>query len=157
MADTTRRTRSDSVKKAVEVFQVAADVIPVPEGFQSDHPEFGRVWEAFTRARAKEDWRPMDLILLARVCDLEVMIREQREAIKFEGVIAVNTRGTQVENPRLRVFDTLVRQQMAIIRSMSLNTTDSDSRTVAKASKQEEKAVQVLKEHGPESLLAMPN
>jgi hypothetical protein len=50
--------------------------------------------------------------------------------LDIEGVVMFNDRGTPIENPLARVIDTLTRQQMTVIRSMSLNQSDSDPRTL---------------------------
>lgn len=99
----------------------------------------------------------MDLITLARIVTLEIFIREQWAKLQEEGVIMINARGTQIANPRFNVYDQSVRQQAALIRSMSLNATESDYRTVAKSARQEEAAAKIIKDKGAESLLAMPN
>lgn len=115
------------------------------------------IWTAFTRARPADSWRSFDLILLARAADLEVDIRRQKKAINEEGYVVVNNRGTQIENPRIRTWDTMVRQQLAVIRSLSLNQTASDPRTLNRQGKEDEKAVELIKGEGAKSLLARPN
>ena len=48
-----------------------------------------------------------------------------------------NKRGTSIPNPLLSVIDTLERRQLAVIRSMSLNQTASDPRTINRSAKVE--------------------
>jgi hypothetical protein len=67
----------------------------------------------------------------------------------------VNQRGTPVVNPLVSVLDTMLRQQLALIRSMSLNAT-IDPRAIEAAAREESKARSVLEEKGVTSLLAMP-
>jgi hypothetical protein len=50
----------------------------------------------------------------------------------------------------------LQRQQLAIIRSMSLTQTGQDPRTMNDNALAEKEALGVLKQNGAESLLAMP-
>ena len=54
------------------------------------------------------------------------------------------------------MIDTLERRQLAVIRSMSLNQTASDPRTINGAAKVESKARAALKEIGVEGLIAKP-
>ena len=71
--------------------------------------------------------------------------------------------GMMVENKRLfkcpipiSVIDTLERRQLAVIRSMSLNQTASDPRTINGTAKVEDKARAALKTVGIERLIAQP-
>ena len=79
------------------------------------------IWGQFTRARAREDWRDMDLLLLAKVVRMEADIRQHQAAVEAQGVIIENQRGTPIPNPLLAIIDTVERRQLAVIRSMSLN------------------------------------
>ena len=123
----TRAKRTDSVLEKTKAFASFA-VIPVPHGVKLTEEELC-VWDSFTRARAREYWRDLDLILLVKAVRLEVAIRKHQSLLDNSGPLIKNQRGTLVENPMLRVVDTLQRQQLSIIRSMSLNTIDADSRT----------------------------
>lgn len=135
-----RRKRSDSIEAKVQAFQGAIKDIEPPEYIQITDEEELAVWRQFTRARAREDWRDMDLILLAKVVKTEVKIRRHEELLVSEGEIMENQRGTPIVNPRAQLIDTLTRQQLSVIRSMSLNQTASDARTVnAKAKTASEK------------------
>jgi hypothetical protein len=45
--------------------------VPLPEGITLRSDEEHVIWGQFTRARAREDWRDMDLLLLAKVVRME--------------------------------------------------------------------------------------
>ena len=154
----TRSKRADETQtsRKVDAFQKAGEVISPPPGVHLRSDEERTIWDQFTRARAKDDWRDMDLILLGKVVRLEAELRKLEAMIDAEGYRVENSRGTVVENALVRVIDTRLRQQLAVIRSMSLNTTTSDPRTVANQAKAESRARQVLEEDGVESLLASP-
>jgi hypothetical protein len=72
------------------------------------------------------------------------------------GPLIKNKRETLIENPLLRVIDTLQRQQLAIIRSMSLNQTESDPRTLNQTGFVNKNVSEVIGEFSVESLIAMP-
>jgi hypothetical protein len=57
-----------------------------------------------------------------------------------------NKCGTPVPNPFLSVIDTLERRQLAVIRSMSLNQTGSDPRTINGSEKVEGEAIADLRD-----------
>ena len=114
------------------------------------------IWNQFAKARAKDTWREFDLVLLSKIVKLEVDIRKHQEKLDASGPLIKNKRETLVENPLLRVIDTLQRQQLAIIRSLSLNQTESDPRTLNATGSAEKAANNVIKKYGVASLIAMP-
>ena len=109
-----------------------------------------------TRARAKSAWRDMDIILLAKIVKMEADIRAAQVELDAVGMMVENKRGTQMPNPLISVIDTLERPQLAVIRSMSLNRTTSDPRTINGTAKLEDKARAALKTVGVEALIAQP-
>jgi hypothetical protein len=153
---TKRKQRSDSATNAAAAMQNATADIGLPEGVQLRNEDEFIIWRHFTRARAREAWRDFDLLLLAKAVRLEADIRKYQLTLDSSGPLIKNKRDTLIENPLLRVIDTLQRQQLAIIRSMSLNQTGQDPRTMNDSSKVEKEAFDTLKQHGAQSLLAMP-
>ena len=110
-----------------------------------------------SRARAKEDWRDMDLILLAKIVKMEADIRAAQVELDAVGMMVENKRGTQIPNPLISVIDTLERRQLAVIRSMSLNQTASDPRTINGTAKVESEARAALKYVSVAGLIAQPS
>ena len=151
-----KRSDKNPATAAVFGFQGSIDSIPLPQGVKLRSEAELTIWEQFTRARAREVWRDLDLILLAKVVRCEADIREHQETLDRSGVLIQNKRGTLVPNPLLAVVDNLERRQLAIIRSMSLNQLASDPRTVNGTSKNENDVRQVLHQIGVEGLIAMP-
>ena len=150
------RTDKNSTTAAVAGFQGAIQPISIPEGVTLRSDEERIIWGQFTRARAREDWRDMDLLLLAKVVRMEADIRKHQGTLDRSGVLIENNRGTLIPNPLLSVVDTLERRQLAVIRSMSLNQTASDPRTINGAAKTEGKAFDLLRDFGASGLIAMP-
>lgn len=151
-----RKSRSDSVAAAAKAMQAAGQEIQLPEGVELRSVAETTIWRHFTRARAREAWRDFDLVLLAKAVRLEADIRKYQELLDSSGPLIKNQKGTLIENPMLRVIDTLQRQQLAIIRSMSLNQTGQDARTMNDSAKAEKEALETIKRVGAHSLLAMP-
>ena len=121
MARKAQRAGNNSATHAAQVFSNAGRVPPIPNGFPQDDPEFNEVWLGFTRARILEDWLPSDLMILGHVVKTEIDIRALTKQRDAEGFVILNEKGTtQIEHPLNRVLDTLTRQQMARIRSLSL-------------------------------------
>ena len=116
-----KRSDKNSVTAALGGFKGAIESVPLPQGVELRSEDEMVIWGQFTRARAREDWRDMDLILLAKVVRMEADIRQHQAAVEEQGVIIENQRGTPIPNPLLAIIDTVERRQLAVIRSMSLN------------------------------------
>ena len=85
-----KRSDKNSVTAAVEGFRGVMSSVPLPQGIELRSDEEMVIWDQFTRARAREDWRDMDLILLAKVVRMEADIRKHQSAVEIEGVIVEN-------------------------------------------------------------------
>lgn len=151
-----KRTDKNSVTAALDGFRGAIDSVPLPQGIELRSDEETVIWEQFTRARAREDWRDMDLILLAKVVRMEADIRKHQDTLDRSGVLIQNKRGTFVPNPLIQVIDTLERRQLAVIRSMSLNQMGADPRTINGAAKAAQGSRGVLNMLAGDDLIAMP-
>ena len=116
-----KRSDKNSVTTALGGFKGAIESVPLPQGVELRSEDEMVIWGQFTRARAREDWRDMDLLLLAKVVRMEADIRQHQAAVEAQGVIIENQRGTPIPNPLLAIIDTVERRQLAVIRSMSLN------------------------------------
>ena len=73
----------------------------------------------------------MELILLAKIVKMKADIRAVQVELDAAGMMAENKRYTQMQNPLISVTDSLERRQLAVIRSMSLNQTAHDPRTIS--------------------------
>ena len=135
---------------------VIDDAILPPPGVELRSDKEHLIWNQFTRGRAREDWRDMDLILLAKIVKMEADIRAAQVELDAIGMMVENKCGTQIPNPLISVIDTLERRQLAVIRSMSLNQTAHDPRTINGTAKVEEKARAALRDVGMAGLIAQP-
>lgn len=151
-----KRSDKNSVTAALGGFKGAMESVPIPQGVELRSDEELIIWDQFTRARAREDWRDMDLLLLAKVVKMEADIRKHQETLDRSGVLIQNKRGTLVANPLLAVIDTLERRQMAVIRSMSLNQQASDPRTINGAARTVGDARNTMQSFSDDDLIAMP-
>ena len=122
------------------------DRIPLPAGVELRSEAELIIWHQFTRARVRSDWRNGDLNLLAKIVKMEADIRAAQIELDAMGMMIENKRGTPVPNPFLSVIDTLERRQLAVIRSMSLNQTASDPRTINGSEKVEGEAIADLRD-----------
>ena len=104
--------------------------------------------------RAKEDWRDMDLILLAKIVKMEADIRAAQVELDAAGLMVENKRCTQIPNPLISVIDSLERRQLAVIQSMSLNQATHDPRTIDGTARVESAARAALKDVGTAGLIA---
>ena len=152
-----KRSEKISATSAVAGFVGAInDSIPLPAGVELRSEAELIIWHQFTRARARSDWRDMDVILLAKIVKMEADIRAAQIELDAMGMIVENKCAIPVPNPFLSVIDTLERRQLAVIRSMSLNQTASDPRTINGSAKVECEAIAALRDVGVEGLMAQP-
>jgi hypothetical protein len=120
----------NSVEKIVQLVGELSEKIPLPEGVVLRNDDEVIIWGQFTRARTREGWRDFDLLLVAKAVRLEADIRKHQQSLDRTGIIVKNDRGTPIPNPLISIVDSLQRQQLAIIRSLSLNQTAQDPRTL---------------------------
>ena len=151
-----KRSDKNSVTAAVEGFRGVMSSVPLPQGIELRSDEEMVIWDQFTRARTREDWRDMDLILLAKVVRMEADIRKHQETLDRSGVLIKNKRETLIVNPLISVIDTLERRQLAVIRSMSLNQMHSDPRTINASARATLDAKSSMQSFDVEELIAMP-
>jgi len=151
-----RKKRSDSITAAVDGFSGAIDSVPMPQGVELRSDEERVIWGQFTRARAREDWRENDLLLLAKVVRMEADIRKHQEDVDAQGWIVENQRGTKIPNPLVSIIDTIERRQMSAIRSLGLNQMASDPRTVNGKAKQNTQSRNTIDALSGSGLIAMP-
>ena len=151
-----KKTDKNSVTAAVQAFKGAIETVSLPEGIELRSELEHTIWGQFTRARAREDWRDLDLILLAKVVRMEADIRQHQDTLDRSGVLIQNKRGTLVANPLLSVVDTLERRQLAVIRSMSLNQLASDPRTINGAAQTQSQSRNLMEDFRGQGLIAMP-
>ena len=120
----------NSVEKIVQLVSELSEKTPLPEGVELRNDDEIIIWGQFTRARAHDGWRDFDLLLVAKAVRLEADIRKHQKSLDRMGIIVKNDRGTPIPNPLISIIDSFQRQQLAIIRSLSLNQTSQDPRTL---------------------------
>ena len=133
---------------------VIDDAILPPAGVKLRSDKEHLIWSHFTRERANEDWRDMDLILLAKVVKMEAEIQKAQVDLDAVGMMVKHKLGTQIPNALISVIDTLERRQLAVILSMSLNQTAHDPRLINGTAKVESEARAALKDVGVTGLIA---
>ena len=91
------------------------DRIPLSAGVELRSEAELVIWHQFTRARARSDWRDMDLILLVKIVKMEADIRAAQIELDAMGMMIENKRGTPIPNSLLSVIDVLKRRQLMVI------------------------------------------
>ena len=129
--------------------------IDPPPGVELETEELRTIWDQFTRARRQEDWRDLDLLLLAKAVRFEAKIRECDRMLEKTGPLIKSGKGTPIKNPVIEIADGYLRQQLAIIRTMSLGTNGQDARTLNSNGKLAEEDARKLREMGAPRLLAI--
>jgi len=115
-----RRARSDSATAAINAAKNAAlgDLMP-PEHVKIS-PEVLPDYIAIVRARARDEWSELDLIVAAQLAEVIGQQREQTAKITLEGDVVENMKGTLVANPRVTILERLAGRQMAYMRTLQM-------------------------------------
>lgn len=152
MAKNTRLT--DTVTGAVKLLQSEMSPLPsVPAHVKLRDCDFP-FWTDILRARAREEWTDLDLVLAAQLARCQADIEIEQGLIYSEGSIITNDRGTSVTNPRLRALNELKQSQLATVKALALNATaKADPRDIAKQRKAAFSARQVAEEIQEEDLI----
>ncbi|MDQ1835566.1 hypothetical protein, partial [Massilia scottii] len=120
MTTKTKRTRADSAASAVKaMFNAAQPDIAVPDYVvltDSAQP----YWIGIMRARARDEWTDVDLVVAAQLAQCQADIAEEDHALRGEGRVITNERGTPVMNPRTIVLEQLARREMALMRTLRM-------------------------------------
>lgn len=115
-----KRAPSNSAQSSVAAMINAAKPLPQPPSFVRLTPDHMKFWPAIVRARARDEWADVDLIAAAQLARCMHEIEVEAEALRVEGSVIENARGTQIMNPRHSVLEQLSRRQLALMRSMKI-------------------------------------
>ena len=118
----------NSVANVVRLVSELSQKIPLPAGVVLRDDDEMVIWDQFTHARVREGWREFDLLIVAKAVRLEADIRKHQKSLDRMGVLVKTDKGTPIVNPLVSVIDSMQRQQLALIRSLSLNQTAQDPR-----------------------------
>lgn len=115
----TRKQRADSTTAAVKAMSNAAQPIPIPEFVQLDD-NAAAIWPIVVRGRARDEWSDADLTVAGDICRCMADMKEQSDALKLEGYIITNERGTPIQNPRNQVIEVLTRRKVSLMRLLQM-------------------------------------
>lgn len=120
MATRTKRTPANTAESAVKAMVNAALGLPPKPVHvflrEGDQP----FWEGICRARARDEWTEVDLVVAAQLARCQADIESESRAVEVETTVISNAKGTQVANPRLAVIEQLARREMALMRSLRM-------------------------------------
>ena len=147
-----RRQRSDSVQAAVNAIVAVSLPDLKPPAFCTLSPEAEKFWPGIIHARAREEWRDVDLVVAAQLAECQALIEQESKTLRTEGMVVPNDKGTMVENARNRVVQTLAQREMALMRTLLLGGKDGgDARNFKGARAMESSARKNAKELAQEA------
>ncbi|MGZ8339132.1 MAG: TerS protein [Telluria sp.] len=115
-----KRTRADSAASAVKAMVDAAKPdIEIPN-YVTLTASAMPFWAGVVRARARDEWIDVDLVVAGQLAQCQADIAEEDEALRLEGRVIKNDRGTPVMNPRTTVMEQLARREMALMRTLRM-------------------------------------
>lgn len=117
--------RSDSVTAAIDAaVAVAQPELQPPEFVQLSEAAM-KFWPGIIHARSRAEWREVDLVVAAQLASCQALIESESRMLEDEGMIVRNDRGTQIENPRNKVVQTLATREMALMRTLLMGGKDA--------------------------------
>lgn len=115
-----RRNRADSAAAAVKAMVDAAKDELQPPAHVTLTDSAKLFWGAVVRARARDEWLDVDLVVAAQLAQCQADIEEEMISLRAEGKVIENGRGTPVMNPRTTVLEQLARREMALMRTLRM-------------------------------------
>lgn len=92
---------------------------PIPS-FVLMSPEAATYWPSFTSGRKPGEWLPVELLTVAKICELECDIARWREKIQQDGETYYSPKGELKAHPLLAQINNAVRTQLALLRPLSM-------------------------------------
>ena len=147
--------KAGSVESAVKaMFDAAGPELQVPAHCNlraGDMP----FWHGIMRARARDEWTEVDLVVATQLARCQADIDEEQVALAAEGTVVRNDRGTLCANARVSVLEQFARREMALMRTLRMGgQVAGDSRDEAGRRKLQRSAEKVRQELQAEELLA---
>lgn len=150
------RPDKNSITAQVSGFKGAMKTVPLPQGCELTTDFQTIMYNTITRARAREDWRDLDLVSVHQMVILLSNIREARKTLDMDGITIENARGTMVPNPLISIIDTWTRTYLAFQTKMSLNQLGADSRTINASGKVQQESRASMNDVDDDNLIAKP-
>lgn len=154
-----RRAGGNQIESALQDYHGAMEVVEPPEGVVLDDDESKLLWKQMTRARAKADWREMDLRLLGDYVDLDKLIRQCEQVIEADGLMIDGAGERKIAHPMINTKMQLMSQQGKLLRGMGLHASQAqpDKRQLEARAKREEKTREIIGDAKDQmNLLATP-
>lgn len=146
----TKRTRSDSATAALNAAKNAALGDLMPPDFVQVSADARPYFVAIVRARARDEWTDLHLIIAAQLAQCLCDLQAEEDALLLEGRVVKNDRGTPIMNPRMAACEQLARKEMALMRTLQMGGrvpgAAGDARNKAGARKLEQGARRVREE-----------
>jgi hypothetical protein len=146
-----RKTRSDSATAAIDAIVAVSQPDLAPPAHMPLRPEALEFWPGIIHARARAEWRTVDLVVAAQLADCQACIRDETNALHAEGSVLKNERGTMVANPRASILEALARREMALMRTLLMGGKDGGDARNFKGSRAMESSARKAKDEMQES------
>ena len=115
-----KKVQSHTIDGVLKAAQAAASPLPkLPDHVKLNKDDLP-FFEAILRARARDEWDEVSVVLAAQLARCQRSIEEEAAKLEAEGSVIENQRGTPVMNPRHSVLEQLSRREMAVMRSLRL-------------------------------------
>ena len=148
-----RKQRTDTAAGDISAFAGALSAITPPKPLDDNEMVY---WTAITRARARDDWTAIDLLLAWNLSKMMWQIQLSHAEIAEQGMTVENARGTPVDNPAFSRLEKLTRLSVSLSAKLHVHAeaTVGKSEDSAKRATKQRQAEQTLENVSEEKTLA---
>ena len=115
-----KKDSGNSLKSKIDAMVAVSQPDLMPPAFMPLNPDAMHFWPGIVKSRARAEWLDVDLVVAAQLAECQAGIKAESDAIREEGSVLTNDRGTKVANPRANILEALARREMALMRTLRM-------------------------------------
>ena len=144
----------NTVNNKIQVLEDAKQELQPPKGFELETEEQHNIWLLYSEARALKDWTEPHKVMLYNMVMVQDSLNAEMKLLAEEETVVMTEKGTPVPNPRLRVTADLNRLLITQVRALSMQVTESETKTIKESARTAKDAKDTVRKVGKLSLLA---
>ena len=153
------KKRSTSIDKAMENIENASTMLEPPKLAGSLDAKELKIFHMLSEAKAADDWFPHEAYLLVRLARLSARLTTLQNQLYKRGreYEKVSNNGNEGRSALATEVESMIRQQLAMMRTLNLSSAIRDKRHLGKRAKRQKDTKAVVAKSGKVTLLAVPS
>lgn len=156
-----RKTKTDTTAGAIATAQAALAGVIKPPAHVTMRPTDMPFWNDIIRARAREMWTDIDLVMAANLARCLADVEKLQGELDKEGPTVKNQKGTSIANPKFAAITQLTDRMMRLMRLLHVHPAATAGRSAdeGNAMRAEREAEETLANDGlsPEDADLLPS